>query len=462
MSVPLAVHAARRLTFGATPATVAAIQQQGLAAWVDDQLSGGADTAAMTAQVDEGTAPLPTAALMALDKQGSVKVLRDLRRSTFARAAWGSQQLAELLVDFWGNHLSIAGDDVPVHKAADDREVVRAHALGTFSDMLVASIQSPAMLLYLDGARSRAPEPNENYGRELLELHTVGVDAGYRQRDVVDAARALTGLTVDAATGTFVYKPQWHVTGRLRVLGWTHDNADAADGLAVAISLARYLAAHPATATHLATKLVRRLVADQPPAALVRSAAAAYRAAETGIVPVVRHVVLSEEFAGSASRKSQRGLEWLALAVRALRLQPDRTVDAKNDQTVALLSSLGQVPFGWHPPDGYPDTAADWASTASVLGRWNAAQALVHGQVAGVGRLDVDALVGAPLPVTVGALVDRLVAVVLCQPPGARLRNALVRSTGKASGAALDAAGVRALTPALAALVLSSPEAQVR
>lgn len=462
MPVPLALHAARRLTFGATPDVVASITQRGLAGWVDDQLRGLPDPSATIAHVDAGTLPLPAVVLGALEDQTEVDVLRDLRRATFARVAWGDHQLVELLVEFWGNHLSIAGDEVRAHKAVDDREVVRAHALGTFSDMLVASAQSPAMLLYLDGASSRSPQPNENYARELLELHTVGVHGGYRQRDVVDAAKALTGLTVDAATGMFTYRAEWHVTGPLRVLGWSHANADAGDGLDVAASLLRYLAAHPSTALHLATKLVRRLVADQPPRELVESTAAAYLAAGTGIVATVRHVVLSSQFAAGASRKTQRGLEWLALAIRALRLEPDRTVDAAADQTLELLTSVGQVPFGWHPPDGYPDTAVDWASTSMVLGRWNAAQALVRGRVAGVSEFDPDSLLGTPLPSTVGALVDRLVPAMLCQAPGARLRTALVRSTGRTEAAVVDADTARQLTPSLAALVLSSPEAQVR
>ncbi len=349
-----------------------------------------------------------------------------------------------------------------MHKLADDRDVIRRHALGSFSDMLVASAQSPAMLLYLDNAMSRGAKPNENYARELLELHTVGVHGGYAQRDVRDAAKVLTGLTVEAQTGRFLYRPEWHATGPVKVLGWSHANADALKGLDVALSLVRYLAAHPATATRIATKLVRRLVSDNPPAALVASAARVYLTGGTKIVPVVRHVVASTAFARSAGQKSQRPLDWCLAAVRALQLQPQPTLGVQPDAVVRLLDQLGQVPFAWIPPDGYPDETTAWASSAAVLARWNAAQALVNGSVAGLKPLDVDALVGAPLPTSAGALADRLVLRMLGVASRATLRTALLRSVGKSATSPLDHASVRRLTPQLAALVLSAPEAQVR
>lgn len=454
-----ALHAARRLSFGATPALVAHVRQVGLAAWLDEQLLDVPDGMGFAAGLGASALPLPPSVV----RQAKPDLVTDLQAATFARAAWGDHQLYELLVELWSNHLSIAVADPEVAelKAADDRDVVRAHALGSFSEMLVASVQSPAMLTYLSNRHSRAPHPNENYARELLELHTVGVRSGYGQRDVRDAAKALTGLTVDAQ-GLFTYQPSWHVTGRLRVLGWQHANNDREQGLEVALSLARYLARHASTARRVAEKLVRRLVSDLPPASLVDSAARVYRAHDTAIVPVVRHIVMSREFAAAADRKTQRPLEWAALAVRVLGLRQDPRMHLDGAGVVWLLERLGQPPFGWRPPDGYPDTAGAWATTASLLARWNAAQELVAGKVEGLGALDVDAFVGTPLPATVGALADRVAGQVLCRAPRPQLRAALVRSTGRVAGATLDQAGVRALTPSLAALVLSSPEAQVR
>jgi uncharacterized protein (DUF1800 family) len=246
------------------------------------------------------------------------------------------------------------------------------------------------------------------------------------------------------------------------VLGWHSANADPAKGLDVALSLVRYLAAHPATAHRVAEKLVRRFVSDTPPAGLVASAARTYLAHRTAIVPVVRHVVQSREFAHAADHKTQRPLEWAAQAVRALGLQQDPSMHLQGQGVVQLLEGLGQTPFGWRQPDGYPDVTPAWATTSSMLSRWNAAQALVSGWVKGLRPLDVDALVGTPLPTTVGALADRVARRLLCRAPRSGLRAALVRSTGRPAGARLDQNAVRALTPGLAALVLSSPEMQVR
>ena len=456
----LALHAARRLSYGATPALVAHIRQVGLSAWIDEQLEMKADTAGEAAALGTTSLPIPSSLMGAM-----TDVPTDLQAATFARAAWGDRQLYELLVEFWSNHLSIAilpeDRSIGVWKVADDRDVIRKHALGRYSDMLVASIQSPAMLTYLSNRYSQAPHPNENYARELLELHTVGVGAGYGQRGVRNAAKVLTGLSLDDQ-GMFLYRKGWHVTGPVRVLGWKSANTDPAKGLEVASSLVRYLAAHPATAHRISEKLVRRFVNDTPPPALVASAARVYRANNTAIVPVVRHILLSKEFAHSADSKTQRPLEWAAQSVRTLGLQQELSMHTDGKPVVRMLEELGQAPFGWRQPDGYPDVAAAWATTASMLARWNTAQALVSGRVKGIKPLDVDALVGTPVPTTVSGLAERISRRVLGHPARRELRYALVRSTGKAPSTVLNHDAVRSLTPGLAALVLSSPEAQVR
>ncbi|MCW2600259.1 MAG: hypothetical protein JWM02_2088 [Frankiales bacterium] len=457
------LHAVRRLSFGATPQLVDHVRAIGVSAWLDEQLGSMPDLHGTV--VGAGPAlPLPEVVAAAVASVAHRDAVQDLQVATFARAAWGDHQVYELVVEFWSNHLSIAAQlpYVRDHKAVDDRDVVRAHALGTFADLLTASVQSPAMLRYLSNAESRGSHPNENYARELLELHTVGVHAGYTQRDVRDAARVLTGLTVDARTGLFSYRPEWHATGAVRVLDWTSPNADPDKGLDVALSLVRYLAFHPATAHHLATKLVRRLVSDTPSVALVASAARVYLEGGTAIVPVLRHIVGSAEFAGSAGQKTQRPFEWFTAAVRALGLQPAPTLPVAGGGIASSLQQLGQAPFGWPAPDGYPDTAAAWASTASTLSRWNAAQALVQGAVRGIGPLDGDTLVGTPLPATAGALVDRLAGKLIGPVPRRALRAAVLQGVSMPAGQAVDQATIGALTPQIAALLLSSPEAQVR
>jgi uncharacterized protein (DUF1800 family) len=451
-----ALHAARRLTYGATPALVARIRSIGLAAWIDEQLTTSPDLHALLAAPLAGL-PLPTAVIAAEPRD----TLGDLKVATFARAAWADHQLYELLVELWTNHLSIRGDSAGALKVTDDRTVIRAHALGTFSDMLVASSQSPAMLRYLNNEFSFGNAPNENYARELLELHTVGPHAGYRARDVRDAARVLSGLTIDPGTLEFRYNPDWHYVGPVKVLGWSHRNSDRTKGVEVATSMVRYLAAHPATGRMIATKLIRRFVSDKPSPALVASTAQVYLQSGTAIVPTLKHVLLSKEFARSAGSKSQRPYEWATAAVRALGLQQDPTVTDSSPQ-LAMLRRLGQAPFEWVLPDGYPDTARPWASTQSMLARWNTAQHLVSGAIAGIKPPDTAALIGSPAPATAGALVDRLVHVLLGVPPRTAVRSALLRAGGMKATTPLSPSAAQSWTPQLAALILSSPEAMVR
>jgi uncharacterized protein (DUF1800 family) len=465
-SVPVSrdpvLHAVRRLSYGATPALVAHVRRVGVSAWVDQQLSGQPDASAVLHGTGLASVPLPPVqgamARAAVQHHG----LTDLQTQAFARAAFGDNQLYELLVELFSNHLSIYGPAFAAYKAVDDSEVVRKHALGTFAGMLAASAQSPAMLLYLNQAYSIGDNPNENYARELLELHTVGATAGYHQRDVHQAALALTGLSVDPDTGLFRYRSDWHHVGPVRVMGWSHPNGDRSKGLEVALSLVDYLAHHPMTARRLATKLVRRFVSDAPPASLVASAAAVYRANGTAIVPVVKHVLASREFQRSFGQKAQRPFEWFVQCVRVLGLAPSPTLALEGGSVVAALQRLGQAPFAWSPPNGYPDTADAYASTATMLARWNTAQALVNGSVSGLGRPDAARVRGTPVPTTARACVERLALVLLGIRPRAALTRAVLTGVGLPAGRVLTAAEARERALPMAALLLSSPEALVR
>ncbi|MDP9102146.1 MAG: DUF1800 domain-containing protein, partial [Actinomycetota bacterium] len=461
------LHAVRRLSYGPTPTLMSTVRQMGVQAWVADQLASKTLADPQTDALVEtfATSRLPAPALNALMDEGLRDPVGELQTATTVRAAWGERQLGELLVELWSNHFSIDASltKVRAFKVPDDRDVVRAHALGTFRDLLQASAQSPAMLSYLDNAISRGDRPNENYARELLELHTVGVHGGYVQRDVRNAALVFTGWTVDATTGAFRYEPTWHHVGPVAVMGWQSDNRDPAAGVAVGQSLLDYLAAHPATARRIATKLVRRFVDDEPPGSLVESTAAVLRANGTAVIPAVEHIVASAEFARSAGRKTRRPFEWFVASVRALGLSFVPYAGLTEDRGINdALGRLGQLPFGWHPPDGYPDLAVVWTSTASLLTRWDLAQALVSGGVSGLQAFDAKTFLGTPVPATAGALVDAVAARILGAPPRPGLREPLVRSLGKPSAAALTAAEATALTPELAALVLSSPDMQVR
>lgn len=295
------LHLLRRTTFGVTSNLLADVRAAGgRQAWLDQQLDPESisDTACTAALATWPTASSDPPVNHAAMGQGNSLSMEDVVRATLARQLWSKRQLFEVMVAFWSDHLNITcpSGEVWATKAWDDEHVVRAHALGRFEDMLAASATSPAMLLYLNNAESYGKDVNENYGRELLELHTVGRDAGYDHDDIVGAARALSGLSVrnrgNGGTpvdfGTFHYFPDRHYVGPVSVLGWSHPNPTAAGGMDVARSLLTYLSRHPATAERIAEKLAVRFVSDRPPAALVDRLARVYLDHETAIVPVLR------------------------------------------------------------------------------------------------------------------------------------------------------------------------------
>ncbi|HVE99025.1 MAG TPA: DUF1800 domain-containing protein [Mycobacteriales bacterium] len=458
-----ALHVARRLTFGPTPALLDRIRDLGADAWIEEQLDPQSidDMTVDTYVGVPSIGDVPHLPYARIDL-GSLEVARS---RTVIRQLFSQRQLYEVMVEFWANHFSIFGDHVLAgsYRNADDLAVARAHALGSFRDMLHASAHSPAMLFYLDQWLSDGKNPNENYARELLELHTLGVDGGYSERDMAQAALALTGWTVDTGRGEFVYRPESHHVGPLRVLGWRHANATPEGGLAVGGLLLDYLAKHPSTARHLATKLCRRFVSDKPPASLVASTAKVYLASDTEIIPVLRHIFASRAFRTSVATKYRRPMELVGYAVRALGFEPKPQLAAEKGRAVLnQLVTLGQAPFNWPPPDGYPDEAPDWLSTAANLARWNFLLRLTAGQVGGLGQPDWNALLGTPVPATAGALVDRLVVRLTFQQVAPAHRAALLRYLGMKADARVAANVARNQAPGLAALILSSPYVGVR
>ena len=201
-------------------------------------------------------------------------VIGELQFATLLRAAASRRQLYELMVDFWSNHFNIfIGDGVDrFFKTTDDREVIRPHAMGRFADLLLASAQSPAMLYYLDNFLSTGDALNENYGRELLELHTVGVDGNYSESDIVPAAQCLTGWTFARRNGKFIFDPRRHYDGPIQVMDWSSPGRRGRGAKQVGIDMLDYLAHHPSTARFLARKLCTRFVSDAPPDVLAEIA----------------------------------------------------------------------------------------------------------------------------------------------------------------------------------------------
>jgi uncharacterized protein (DUF1800 family) len=312
-------------------------------------------------------------------------LLASLTRSALLRARYSERQLHAVMVDFWTDHFNIDSSkgDCRWLKAADDRDVIRRHALGSFPAMLRASALSPAMLWYLDGRVNRyaspGDRPNENYARELLELHTLGVHGGYSQRDVMEVARALSGWTVRSrrevvfGLGKVEFHREWHDDGEKHVLGRVIPAGLGARDLDAVIDL---VSLHPSTARHLATKWCRRFIADDPPSAAVDRVAATFLASRGNIASSLDTLFATPEFARARRTKLKRPFHFVASALRAM--------EARTDGGPALhemLRRMGQAPYQFPTPDGYPDDEASWLGT--LLWRWNFAAALSANRIVG-------------------------------------------------------------------------------
>ena len=330
------------------------------------------------------------------------RAMEEVMMSTLIRAVHSKWQVREMLVDFWHNHFNVNGDkdeSVTLALPAYDRDAIRANALGNFHKMLQAVAQHAAMLYYLDGVESKASPANENFARELFELHTFGArhylnhlhtkwrevpgalegkPAGYIDQDVYEAARAFTGWTVENGneddggakrprTGKFMVHEAWHDPYQKRVLATEFDSQRPAleDGLRVIEMVAR----HPATAQHIAEKLCRRFVADDPPESLVKKAAAEFTAsldAPDQIARVMKVILLSDEFRNAPTQKFKRPLEFLASYLRATGADFAPRMDV-----ISQLDEMGQRLFRWPTPTGHPDKSTYWQGGTFLLRRWN-------------------------------------------------------------------------------------------
>lgn len=363
-------HAARRLSFGPTPELRAELGRLGTSEWIRQQAAADPDPLGPAL-----TAIFPRlgndAVTLAADKNGR-KVVNDLIAASTARAVWSSSQLREVLTMFWQDHFNVYLRDtkVAVHRASYDA-TIRAAALGRFADLLPAVIRHPAMLLYLNANQSTKTKPNENLGRELLELHTLGIGS-YGEDDVKASAMLLTGLTVK--NNLAMFNPKTHQSGPLTVAGVSYANTD---GDATVSAYLSDLAHHPATARMIASKLATRFVSDTPSDELVSALAAAYLANDTAIVPVLLTLVESDEFLGSIGQKSRSPLTDLTATLRALgaSMPTDSTGMAALS---ALATTVQQVPYDHAAPDGYPLTADAWLTPSATIGRMN-----MHHDVAG-------------------------------------------------------------------------------
>jgi len=379
-----------------------------------------------------GLTPQQRETVVALDNPQAL-VSFEAQSGKLLRAVYGDRQLQEVLTDFWFNHFNVY-----IGKGADryqiisyERDVIRPHVLGKFKDLLVATAQSPAMLFYLDNWQSEGPNSqaatgnapqagprrrpstgpfgprpvtypssrpqnsgpansakpnqpkrrtglNENYARELMELHTLGVNGGYTQPDVTEVARVFTGWTLEEPRdgGGFVFKPKLHEPGTKKVLGHKIKENGEKEGLQVLDILAH----HPSTAHFISLKLAKRFVSDDPPSALVDAMAKTFRKTDGDLREVMRTMLQSQEFWAPESyrAKVKTPFEYVVSALRA--------TDAEVTETQPLLNTLnamGMPIYGMQPPTGYSTSAETWVNSAALLDRMNFALSLANNKIGG-------------------------------------------------------------------------------
>jgi hypothetical protein len=366
--------------------------------------------------------------------EGAWVANENYERWSMLQRAYGERQVLETMANFWEHHLHAPGDaDGVALFRSDYGQMIRRHALGRFDTLLAEAVTHPAMGVYLGNAVSTKRAPNENLGRELLELHTVGRASGYTETDVKNSARILTGYRVDMwRTWNVYYDPTAHWTGQVDVLGFSDPNA-APDGQAVAQAYLRYLATHPSTARTIARKLAVRFVSDEPSDALVGHLAGVYLANDTEIVPVLRALVTSEEFAASADAKMRTPDEDLVATYRALgvRVQPPTASDSTANAMLWQAGDIGMRPFGWTRPDGRPDRADAWSSVSRILSSFD-----VHYTMSGGWWPTKDATYLEPVQWLPAAsvrfedLVDHLSRQLLGRPASSVVQTSAAQATG--------------------------------
>ena len=312
------------------------------------------------------------------------QLLGELVGAKLTRAAYSERQLEEVMTDFWFNHFNVFFGDGPVRYLVADyeRNAIRPHVFGKFHDLLRATARHPAMLLYLDNAMSNARRGiNENYARELLELHTLGVAGGYTEEDVREIARAFTGWTLNRRSrpaAEFQFVRALHDDDTKLVLG---RQLPAGRGLEDGEDVLRMLSRHPATAHFIATKLVLRFVSDEPPADFVNELAAVFSKSDGDLRAVTRALFTSPRFyeTDHYQAKVKTPFELVASALRATNAEFRMTA-----QLAQTLRSLGQLPYTESAPTGFPATSEEWVNSGAMLNRINFAVALANGRVNGV------------------------------------------------------------------------------
>ena len=444
--------ALNRLTFGPRVDERARFAEIGLHAYIEEQLAYEfIDDFACELQLN----PFKTLRMDAneieavsnqlFDNYNRERAPQELRQGTLLRQLYSRRQLFEVMAEFWSDHFNIFIEKGScfILKTVDDRDVIRKHALGSFRDLVWASAHSPAMLVYLDNQANEKSAPNENYARELMELHTLGVHGGYTQTDVMELARCFTGWNVKEHfwLGDFVFKEGLHDTGEKKVLGIEIQPA----GQKEAEQVIERLAAHPSTAHFVASKLARRFIADEPPQELVEKAAQTFLKTRGDIRSVLRVILL--DGLPLAQPKYKRPANFVLSALRILNAETDGA--AVQDH----LLRMGQSYFNWPTPDGYPDHSEAWQG--NLMPRWQFAFDLIRDEMKGT-RHNLNDLLNAAATGDLRDDVDALASLLLGSPLDRPTRGELLDTVISAGATAEETLQI------VAAGIIASPAFQWR
>lgn len=393
----------RRITYGATAEEISQVYALGFDLYLEEQLN---PSTIPDFACDQRLEAYPTIAMsmQELFPLNSTDVTNQLAWATIVRAVYSRRQLHERMAEFWADHFNTSINVVTRYKTPEVRDVYRRHALSRFSDLLNASAASTAMIIYLNTDRNTRTAPNQNYAREVMELHTLGVDGGYTQQDVAEVARCFTGWryygnTNDARAGTSYFDRSRHDLGAKLVLGHTIPaNGGVEDGLRVL----QILAEHPSTARFVSTKLLRWLLTYTPSSTLVDDVAGEFTRSGGDIRAVIRRI-LTFDHVSDTDLLFKRPYHYIVSCVRALRADLTRVDTLRN----TYLGSVGQTPFTWAAPDGYPQDYAYWGTL--LLPRWNFAFNLPNGSVGGAVVDTATLMAGATTATQIADRIDTLV-----------------------------------------------------
>lgn len=453
------LHAARRIGFGPRPGDLAHIAQVGPRKWIEDQITDS-DSMDEDPAVNWRVNGLDTQQAVVNDPAGMFsteyeQLLRETQQAALLRAVYSRHQLRENLADFWTNHFNIYAlkSDGQAMLPVDTETVIRSH-IWSFPEMLMASAKSPAMLNYLDNKLNKRGVANENYARELLELHTLGVKSGYTLKDIQEVARCLTGWTIKNGfrRGQFEYVDDLHDNGR-KYIPFLNLTILPGGKQRDAETVIRALATHPATGEFLARKLCTRFLGSSP-TDVVSQSAKAFVSSRGDVRAMLRPILLDALFRPEQNAPIlKRPLDFTVSSLRALAADTDAGESLQNH-----LAGMGQALYQWPMPDGFPEKMSAW--TGSMLPRWNFAMALTSNAIDGT-RVDLKAPLAAASAVTdenkLSTMIETVLSIHGDAPEAKDTRDALRTHVNKARARSVSEDQI---TAECSGLLLSSPAFQ--